>query len=482
MVYNIMLIYPPGRAFQRGEDRCQIDIESSLVNCNRACNDLGYMSACLKRNGYNTFIRDYQAEKSDLNDLFQDIRTNNPDVLCISTTNGSIFDDLNILKEIKNIKKDIVTILKGALFFNPNIKFLNETDFSNADYLIGGEVEFIIEKLVNAHFYNKSELKDIQGICYKKDNEWIINELTEFNDDLDSLPFPDRALMKNELYINPETNKPMALITTSKGCCFNCSYCLSPVISGKKVRFRSTESIFAEIKECIEKYNITNFFFKADTYTTDKKRVIELCNLIINSGINKKINWTATSRVDTLDEELIKIMKKAGCSLLALGFESGSQTSLDNMKKHTTTAQNIQTAKLCKKYGIKILGYFLIGFPWENESHLKETEKHIFKIDADYIEISIVIPYYKTPLYDEIFKDKNGDDIDILGHDSYKNIVDNVSKLSIKELKNFKKNIALKFYLRPVYIIKCLKRIKSFHIFRNYVYYGLRMVKNSLLK
>ena len=203
---------------------------------------------------------------------------------------------------------------------------------------------------------------------------------------------------------------------------------------------------------------------------------------MINSGLNKKINWVATARVDTLDEELVKIMKQSGCSLLAIGFESGSQESLDKMNKKTTVEQNLNAAKLCKKYGIRILGYFLVGFPWETKQHLEATRKHIFDINADYIEISVIVPYYKTPIYSQIYGDVKAENDDILGHDSYNNIVKNYSKLSNEELMKYKKDVVIKFYLRPSYILKRLLSVKSFAVLNNYIHYGCRMLKNVIFK
>ena len=477
---KVLIIYPPTKnIYQRGEDRCQIDILSSTVNSMRACNDLMYISSILKKEGYNPIIKDYQAEKKKLKDLLDDVSSLSPDVLFISTTNGSIYQDLDVISKIKKIKNDITIVLKGAIFFNIDNNLFENVDFSDVDYLIGGEVEFIIADLLNYHFKDKTKLSTIEGISYKEANKWIINPVINFKEDLNSLPFPDRSAINNALYKNPETNKPMALITTAKGCCFSCTYCLSPIISGKKIRERSVQNIFNEIEECITKYNITNFFFKSDTFTANKKLVIELCNQLIASGYNKKINWVATSRVDTIDEELIEIMQKAGCSLLAIGFESGSNESLQKMRKNTTVEQNIEAIKMCKKHNLKVLGYFLIGFEWENKQHLAAIEKHIFEIDPDYIEISIVVPFAKTPLYEEYIA--NNKQIDsILGKDSYNKIMENYSQFTSTELKNFRKRILLKFYFRPKYIFKKLLQIKSFSVLKNYMEYGLRVLKNTL--
>lgn len=134
-----------------------------------------------------------------------------------------------------------------------------------------------------------------------------------------------KCYMKNELYINPATNRTFATINTSRGCPSSCIYCVSPIISGKKVRYRSIENIINELKECVEKYNITDFFFKSDTFTINKEWCIKLCDAIISSSLNGEITWSANSRTNTIDEELILKMKLAGFNMIALGIESGSQ-------------------------------------------------------------------------------------------------------------------------------------------------------------
>ena len=159
---KLMAIYPPGRMYQRGEDRCQIDILASSVSSNRPCNDLGYISAILKQNGYSVFLRDYQSEKASVEDLLKDFSREKPDVVFMSITNGSIPDDLKTAELLKNKKPDTVFVLKGSLFFNPSTEVLSKITLENIDYLVGGEIEFIIGDLINAHFQNKNLLKDIQ--------------------------------------------------------------------------------------------------------------------------------------------------------------------------------------------------------------------------------------------------------------------------------------------------------------------------------
>ncbi len=481
---KVMLIYPSGEQYQRGEDRCQINVEASVSNSLRACNDLGYAASILRNSGYEVFLRDYPAENLTYNDFEADFKNENPDAVFISTTNGSIFSDIEFVEKIKNMKPNIVVILKSALFFNPDENLFSEINLENIDYLIGGETEFIIKPLLEAHYKNKENLSLIEGICYKNNGKWIVNKLTAFNENIDKIPFPARDLMRNELYINPQTNRPMATIATSRGCPSNCIYCVSPLISGKKVRFRSVKSVYEEINECYNRFQIKDFFFKSDTFTINKQWVIELCDCILSSPLKGRINWVANSRVNTIDDEMLKKMKMAGCSVIALGLESGSEESLKLMKKGTTLEQNKTAVKLIKKNKLQIFGFYLIGFPWENKKHLDLTKKLIFDLDTDFIEISIAVPFKGSELYNMVYlgtsSEKNDKGI-VEGRDSFKNTALCTEFLTNEELNKFRKDIILKYHLRPSYILKKIfNKNLTFDLFRNYIKYGIRLIKNVL--
>ena len=468
-----MLIYPTGDLYQRGEDRCQVNISASIANSMRACNDLGYIASVLK-NDYQIFLKDYMSEKKSFNDFKKDFLNYLPDILFISTTNGSIYEDLEFVNRVKKLKTDVIIILKGALFFNIDQQLLDNLPLDNVDYLIGGEVEFIIKDLLDSHFSDKNKLKEVQGIAYKNNAKWIVNNLQFFNEDLDSLPFPDRSLMNNKLYLNLLNNKKMATISTSRGCPSNCIFCLSPIISGRKVRFRSALSVFAEMVECYEKYKIDNFFFKADTFTINKAWVLELCNLIINSKLYKKIQFVANSKVNILDKEMLILMKKAGCSMIALGLESGSDDTLKQMKKGVTVQDNINAVKLIKSVGIQIFGFYLIGFPFENKEHLEVTKNLIFDLDTDFIEISIVTPFYGSELFSMLNLNNQ-----VFGKDSFKNNISCSDNFTIEQLQLFRKNIILKYHLRLKYILsKIFNKNINLSLLKNYAVYGFRLLKN----
>ncbi len=479
-MHKIMLLYPSGEVYQRGEDRCQMNVSASVANSLRACNDLGYISAILKKNGnYKIFLKDYSGEHLSFSDFASDLQSENPDVIIISTTTGSIYNDIDFINEIKKINDKAIIILKGAIFFNPTEDLLKEINLENVDYLVGGEIEFIIENLLNAHFSEQQQLTNIQGISYKKNSTWQINPLINFEQDLDSLPFPDRDAMNNNIYINPLTNKPMATIATSRGCSAKCIYCLSPIISGVNVRFRSPQSVVDEMLECLEKHSISNFFFKSDTFTINKNWVINLCDLISKSPLSGRINWVANARTNTIDDEILSKMKQAGCSLIAFGIESGSEESLSKMKKGTTVEINLKAVKLAKKHGIKTFGFYLTGFPWETKKHLKDTEKFIFEADTDFIEIHRLVPYRGSELFSML--EKQGKTFNIFGEDTCKHNTNGTDYLSDKELEAFKRSVTLKYYLRPKYIAKKLFSAEiTPSLLLNYIKYGIKMIKNLL--
>lgn len=479
MIKNIALIYPPGPLYQRGEDRCQGNIEDSAATSMRACNDLGYAAAVLRDN-YNIFLRDYQTERKSFDDLIKDFKIHKIDCVLLSTTNATIYDDIDIISRIKNRIKNIKVILKGAIFFNPEKEMLDLLNLDYVDVLIGSEIDSCIDKVIDA-LNGKYNFEDINGIVYKSSNNiWNRTKFGIFEQDLDKIPFPARDLMNNKLYIRPDTGLPMATIQTSRGCPSNCIYCLSPIVSGKCFRTRSAENVFEEIKECYFRYGIKNFFFKADTFTLNAEWAKELCTLIINSELWHKIEFTVNSRVRPLNEETIKLLKKAGCFTIAFGFESGSNKTLKLAGKGTTTLENIKAMQWCRKYKLQVYGFFMIGFPWETKEDIELTKKFIFKLNPDFIEVHIALPYYGTKLYEQC-KERNLLKKHTFGSDYFHSNTIGTETISMEELTKIRKDILLHYYLRPNYILK--KFIGAMYnpkIIMNYIKYGLRLIKRLL--
>ena len=479
---KIFVFYPPSKLYQRGEDRSQGNVEDSSATTMRAPNDLGYASSTLKQKNYQVKLKDYQSENLNFDVLKFDFEKYAPDVIFMSITNATIFSDLEIISELIKDHPSTVIILKGALFFNPDDEMLKQLPLENINYLIGGESDFVLADLIDAHFNNKEKIKDIRGISYKENEKWIKTDFSSWEKDLDNLIFPDRSEINNKLYIRPDTGESQATIITSRGCPSKCIFCLTPTISGTKLRLRSPENIHKEIVECYEKHNIRNFFFRSDTFTIDRRWVERLCNLIIESNLHNKISWVANSRVKPLQKETLVIMKKAGCWLVAFGYESGSEESLIKIKKGCTLEDNLIAAKYAKEAGLKTFGFFLIGLPWEDISHLEDTKKLIYQTNPDFIEIHLAVPYYGTPLY-ELAKEEGLIDESVLGKDYFNSPTVGTKHLTMNQIEEFKRKLTLSFHLRPSYLTKkFIESVTNYKVFINYAKYALKLLKNNLPK
>ena len=478
---KVMLMYPPGKLYQRSEDRAQCNISESATGAVHACNDLGYCAAVLLEKGYHVFLRDYQTEGADFGDVHQDVCAFQPDMIVLSTTNSSVKDDLAFLKKIQRFHP-CICVLKGALFYDIDTALLSTLDLQHIACLIGTEMEFVIAPLADYYLRAQGDIAAIDGILYQKETVWIKNKFTCACNDLDALPFPARQLMKNELYVRPDTGEAMATIQTGLGCPSKCIYCLTPIISGNKVRHRSVDSIFREIEECYYKFGIKNFFFKADTFTIDEAFAAAVCDRIIQSDLHGKIAFTANSRVKPLHASLLKKMKQAGCFMLAVGFESGCNVTLKKIKKGTTVADNLRAAKLIHKAGIPLFGFFMIGFPWETEAMIRQTERHIHQIQPDFIELHIAMPYYKTGLYE--LCDAYGVLADSgFGHDYYAPNTTGTRYLSAERVEQLKRRILLGFYLRPAYVVQKMgAAVKQPKVIGSYMRYGFSLLHKNLLR
>lgn len=478
---KVMLIYPPGKQYQRGEDRAQCNIDDSAVTSAHACNDLGYAAAILINRGYSVFLRDYQTEKAQAIDVEQDVKKFSPDLIVISVTNATVLNDINFVNWIHSFHK-CEFVLKGAIFFDIQEDFLSTLDLKNINYLIGGEIDTVIGDLADGIFKKNIDLNDVNGIIFREGNNFIKTAFDKWECDLDSIPFPARQLMKNELYVRPDTGEPMATIQVARGCPSKCIYCLTPIISGTKIRRRSVDNIFAEIEDCYYNYDIRNFFFKADTFTFDAKWAEELCDKIISSELYGKIEFTVNSRAKPLEPQLLYKLKKAGCFMFAIGFESGNETTLKKVKKGTTKEDNLRAAKIVKEAGLQLLGFFMIGFPWETKNDIIETLDFIFDVDPDFIELHIAMPYLGTELHSECLKYDTINNI-AWGNDYFSPNTIGTKFVSIDEIIKLKKTYLLKFYLRPKYILKKMYNCLSKPIIlKNYIKYGFRLLQNVFLK
>jgi len=246
---------------------------------------------------------------------------------------------------------------------------------------------------------------------------------------------------------------------TSRGCPFSCTYCSSSLLMGKKFRARSPENVVDEMEELVYKYKVKDIEFLDDIFTLNKKRAIEIAKEIRRRKLD--VRYTASSRVDTINREVLIELKKAGLSTMYYGAESGSQRVLDLMRKRITLRQIEDAIKITKYLDIKTLASFIIGYPGESLREIDETINFSISLDPDYAQYSILTPYPGTPIYYEL---KRKGLLSTEDWDKY-TVLDPVieyEKMGLsKEIVGRKLTEAyLRFYLRPRYLGRHVYMIK----------------------
>lgn len=477
-IERAFLCYPPVGLFQRGEERCQADIEGSTTQAPHAPNDLGYIAAVLKKSGVECVLRDYPAAGETESRALEEIRTSCPDMLLISTTTPTFPEDVTFLKKVKSSIPGIITVAKGSCFYSLPLSELEKNAYDCLDLAIYGESEFIISGITES-LKDGSPLGDLGGLVIDIGSKNAARtRMPDFVDELDSLPFPTRDLIDNNLYKNPLTGRPMATIIVSRGCPSQCIFCLTPLISGQKLRKRSVQNVLGEIKECVKTYGITDFFFRADTFTMDRGYVRELCKGIKEAKLG--ITWVANSRTDVVDEDLLKTMKEAGCVLVAFGIESGNDEMQKKIRKNAMANDARRAVGLCRRIGLKTLGFFIIGFPWDTEETIKDTYDLMKELDCDFIEVHIAMPFEGTEL-NAVCRELGLIKEALIGYNYFSNPYGaGTLYLSRERLIEFRKKMIRDHYFRISYIFRRLMDCRSIHECANYFRYGFRLAGNIL--
>lgn len=466
---KILLIYPPSPVMNR-EDRCQQPVKDLLVIPPLPPTDLMYLAAEAEEisspTGFEAKIADYSLVENPLEQYKTDLINFKPDYLVLNVASTTLNDDLSVLPLAKELLPDIITIAKGAHFLTSNTDVLYKN--KALDLIIVGEAEKTLKEILEEKPYQK-----IKGLCYKDGFVAKFTGNRPFVKNLDTLPFPARHLVDNNLFRRPDNNKVQAVIKVSRGCPHHCFFCLATPVSGAKVRLRSAENIIEEIKECVETYKIKNFLFWSDIFNFDRQWTIDLCQKIIESGLN--ITWSSNTRADTADEEMVELMYQAGCRLVSIGVESGSQYILDKIGKKITLDDIMRTVKIFKKAKIKIYNYFVIGLPWDNEETIEQTIDFAIALNSDFVSF-----YTATPLPGTRFCKYAGENNLFDERDSFKDAyfqpVAKTHCLSKERVFELHKQAIRRYYLRPRYILKMLFNIRSFAEIKNYIRAGLEII------
>lgn len=410
---------------------------------------IAYMAGVLQENNIDVEILDASAEDMDFKDVEKELLKRKPDLVALTALTPTIGRALETAQVVKETLPDSIVVMGG---YHPTFNFIETLEDENVDIVIRGEGEYIMLNLVQA-LENQSSLHDVKGIVFEDKNskEIVVNPEAPLIQDLDELPFPALNLLPMKKYRLLDMDTHMTTMITTRGCPMQCSFCSSAAMHGKKIRERSIENIVDEIEYLKTNYDIDTIAFMDDTFTLKKRKVMAICDEILKRNI--EIMWGCTSRVDTLDEKLLKKMKEAGCITIFIGVESADQQQLDNMCKNTTIAKIENAFKIARKLKIRTIASVALGMPGDTKEIMNKTVKFVHKLKPNYAIYSLATPYPGTRFYKEAFE-KNL--IKIKDWSKYTLITPILETIdcSLNDMRKIQAKAFMKFYLRPHYIIR----------------------------
>ncbi len=360
---------------------------------------LGYLAAVLEENEYEVKVLDLQMSDPTNHELESDLSKSNADIVGVTTSTLTYWPAIEVVKAAKKVLPDALTILGG-----PHVTALPEetlTQSSEVDVVVRGEGERTMLELAN--LISKEGLENlgkIDGITFRKNGQIAHTNNRAFIENLDELPHPAYKHFQLEKY--RMEGKNYLPIITSRGCPFECTFCLASSMCGTRFRTRSPKKVLEELEWMRDVHHADIFALYDDTFTFDKKRANAICDEMKARKFD--LPWDCRTRVDQITTEILTKLKNANCQLVHFGVESGSQKMLDAMKKHTTVEKNAWAIKLSKEVGISVAISVVVGYPGETPEMLKETFDFIKKTKPDFVYVCQAIPYPGTELLDILKK------------------------------------------------------------------------------
>jgi len=360
------------------------------ADCNKNSKGMDYTRLPEK---YRIYLKELRnPENPIIKEISETLIKYQPDVVGITVMTPKAASAFAIASLVKKHNKNCHVVFGGPHATLKPDEVLKNTE--DVDFVVNGEGEIVLLELVNALSAKNNDFSVISGLSCRDGGKGVTNNTKKFIDNLDSLPFPDRETL---LGLDTYTSEDMGLLMGSRGCPYSCSYCATQIWT-RKVRYRSLENILEEIKYVRERYGTRQFTFKDDSFTVNRKRVMDFCNKLMDAGV--KINWDCNTRVDLVDSELLMTMKKAGCNSIKVGIESGSERILKLMDKGITLERTKEAARLFREAGIHWTSYFMMGIPTETKEDVQKTLELLYKIKPSFASIGVYEPFPGTRLFE----------------------------------------------------------------------------------
>lgn len=364
---------------------------------------LAGLAAITREKGYHTSIIDCPAMKITISELMEDVLKISPNYVGITSTTITMDNVGNIAREIKKILPAIKVVVGG-----PHVTALPEETlekFPWIDICIIGEGDETLLEVLSFYDNNEGQIEDIDGIAFRdKNGKVIVTPRRNFIANLDTLPLPAWDILPplNKFYTPPGDSinrMPAVGLVTSRGCPGKCIFCDNTTF-GRKFRYYNTDYLLRMIRELVEVYGVKEIYFMDDYFMASKKRLIDICNALIDANFD--LTWTCTGRISkAVDKELLSLMKRAGCWQICYGIESGSQEILNNIQKGIDLASVRECIEKTRRAGLAVKGFFMLGNFGETEETVKATIDIIIELPLTDFHMCYFVPFpgaeaYKT--------------------------------------------------------------------------------------
>jgi radical SAM superfamily enzyme YgiQ (UPF0313 family) len=348
-----------------------------------------------------------------------------------------------------------------VIWVGPFVTALHEKEICDpsVDYIFRKEWDYSVLELIRT-LENKGDLNNIKGLTWKnsKGNS-VINSEVEMIANLDDLPVPAYDLLDlGKFYESVFIRFPAATMITSRGCPFNCVYCSYPqTIYSHKFRAMSPQRVIREIKYLVKDRGVKEIRIDDDTFDIDKKRVVEICKLIVAEKLD--FTFSVQCRPQLMTDEEAKWLKRAGCRMVLYGVESGNDEVLKHIRKGTTKDEIRRGVKIAKKHGIDVLNCVMLGFYWDNKASVEDTIRFAFELNAEFTQVSAPTPlpgtdYYRLLEEKNCFLTKEWEK-----HDSVHNSSVELPNLTNVDLNTYLKTFYRRYYRRPAYLVMMFLRM-----------------------
>jgi anaerobic magnesium-protoporphyrin IX monomethyl ester cyclase len=352
---------------------------------------LTYLAAVLEQDGHEVKIIDCPPCNYSHENLKTELAAFAPDLIGIASQTPTIPSAFQSARVAKEACPDSKVIMGG-----PHATFADKqilTEEKAVDIVVRGEGEFTLLELAQTAADEKN-LHNIAGLTYKNNGQIVETPNRPFIEDLDALPRPAYKYLPMDKY--RIYGKIFLPIMTSRGCPFQCSFCVASQMFGAKFRARSPKNVVDELEWLKNEYGAQGISFNDDTLTLDKKRIMDICDEMIARKIN--LPWGCQTRVDTVSPEVLAKMRQAGCNEVSFGVESGCQKILDAVHKKFELSQAEKAIKWAKKEGLFVAVSTIIGYPGETKESMQQTSELMRRIEPDDAWICIATPYPGTEL------------------------------------------------------------------------------------